>query len=182
MGKNLINKQIKSGKNKETDKYDKKIKSLNKQIKKAKKNKKSTKSLEKQLAEIKKKKKAVTDTYSSLGKSMITAYSNALKQQGQKIISQAEKEIEELSASYQEKYSSLIQQRSDMISKLRSTGSLYDLDGDLEAIKNYQNRIKALKGKIPDTLMQQILGMDVASAMIIWNICSHLIQINIKTT
>lgn len=164
VGKNLINKQIKSGKNKETDKYDKKIKSLNKQIKKAKKNKKSTKSLEKQLAEIKKKKKAVTDTYSSLGKSMITAYSNALKQQGQKIISQAEKEIEELSASYQEKYSSLIQQRSDMISKLRSTGSLYDLDGDLEAIKNYQNRIKALKGKIPDTLMQQILGMDVASA------------------
>lgn len=95
---------------------------------------------------------------------MITAYSNAVKQQGQQIISQAEKEIEELSASYQEKYSSLIQQRSDMISKLRSTGSLYDLDGDLEAIKNYQNRIKALKGKIPDTLMQQILGMDVASA------------------
>lgn len=163
-GKNLINKEIKSGKNKNTDQYDEKIKDLNKKIKKAKKEKKSTKSLEKQLKQVKDKKKAVADTYSQLGKSMITAYSNAVKQQGQQIISQAEKEIEELSASYQEKYSSLIQQRSDMISKLRSTGSLYDLDGDLEAIKNYQNRIKALKGKIPDTLMQQILGMDVASA------------------
>lgn len=163
-GKNLINKEIKSGKNKDTDQYDKKIKDLNKKIKKAKKEKKSTKSLEKQLKQVKDKKKAVADTYSQLGKSMITAYSNAVKQQGQQIISQAEKEIEELSASYQEKYNSLIQQRSDMISKLRSTGSLYDLDGDLEAIKNYQNRIRALKGKIPDTLMQQILGMDVASA------------------
>lgn len=163
-GKNLINKEIKSGKNKDTDQYDKKIKDLNKKIKKAKKEKKSTKSLEKQLKQVKDKKKAVADTYSQLGKSMITAYSNAVKQQGQQIISQAEKEIEELSAAYQEKYNSLIQQRSDMISKLRSTGSLYDLDGDLEAIKNYQNRIKALKGKIPDTLMQQILCMDVASA------------------
>lgn len=163
-GKNLINKEIKSGKNKDTDQYDKKIKDLNKKIKKAKKEKKSTKSLEKQLKQVKDKKKAVADTYSQLGKSMITAYSNAVKQQGQQIISKAEKEIEELSAAYQEKYNSLIQQRSDMISKLRSTGSLYDLDGDLEAIKNYQNRIKALKGKIPDTLMQQILGMDVASA------------------
>lgn len=163
-GKNLINKEIKSGKNKDTDQYDKKIKDLNKKIKKAKKEKKSTKSLEKQLKQVKDKKKAVADTYSQLGKSMITAYSNAVKQQGQQIILQAEKEIEELSAAYQEKYNLLIQQRSDMISKLRSTGSLYDLDGDLEAIKNYQNRIKALKGKIPDTLMQQILGMDVASA------------------
>ena len=163
-GKNLINKQIKSGKNKETDKYDKKIKSLNKQIKKAKKDKKSTKSLEKQLAEVKKKKKAVTDTYSSLGKSMITVYGNALKQQEKKIVSQAEKDIEELSKKYQEKYDDLIQKRSNMISKLRSTGSLYDLDGNLEAIKNYQNRIKALKNKIPVSLMEQILGMDVANA------------------
>lgn len=77
---------------------------------------------------------------------MITAYSNAVKQQGEAIISAAEKEIEELSAAYQEKYNNLIQQRSNMISKLQSVGSLYDLDGDLEAIKNYQNRIKSLKG------------------------------------
>lgn len=163
-GKNLINKEIKSGKNKETAKYDKQIKSLNKQIKKAKKDKKSTKALEKQLAQVKKKKKAITDSYTNLGKAMITAYSNALKQQGEKIISQAEKQIEELPKEYQEKYDDLIQKRSDMISKLRSTGSLYDLDGNLEAIKNYQNRIKALKNKIPDSLMEQILGMDVANA------------------
>lgn len=163
-GKNLINKEIKSGKNKETAKYDKQIKSLNKQIKKAKKDKKSTKALEKQLAQVKKKKKAITDSYTNLGKAMITAYSDALKQQGEKIISQAKKQIEELSKEYQEKYDDLIQKRSDMIFKLRSTGSLYDLDGNLEAIKNYQNRIKALKNKIPDSLMEQILGMDVANA------------------
>lgn len=164
LGKNLINKEIASGKTKDTDKYDKKIKSLNKQIKKAKKEKKSTKSLEKQLKKVKAQKSAVVSAYSNLGKSMITAYSNAVKQQGEAIISAAEKEIEELSAAYQEKYNNLIQQRSDMISKLQSAGSLYDLDGDLEAIKNYQNRIKSLKGNIPDSLMQQILGMDVASA------------------
>ena len=164
LGKNLINKEIASGKTKDTDKYDKKIKSLNKQIKKAKKEKKSTKSLEKQLKKVKAQKSAVVSAYSNLGKSMITAYSNAVKQQGEAIISAAEKEIEELSAAYQEKYNNLIQQRSDMISKLQSVGSLYDLDGDLEAIKNYQNRIKSLKGNIPDSLMQEILGMNVASA------------------
>lgn len=163
-GKNSINEQVKSGKNKETEKYDKQIKSLNKKISKAKKDKKSTKALEKQLKQVKAKKKTITDAYSSLGKSMITAYSNAVKQQGEAIISQSEKEIEELSAAYQEHYNDLIQKRSDMISKLRSTGSLYDLDGDLEAIKNYQNRIKALKNKIPDSLMEEILGMDVANA------------------
>ena len=163
-GKNLINTQIKKGSDKESKKYDKKISSLNKQIKKAKKNKKSTKALEKELKNVKAKKKAMTSSYSNLGKAMITAYTNAVKKQAAAVVSEAEKTIDELSEKFQEKYNDIMQKQSDMVSKMRDAGSLYDLDGNIEAIENYQNRIKALKGKIPESLMDEILGMGVADA------------------
>ena len=163
-GKNLINTQIKKGSDKESKKYDKKIASLNKQIKKAKKDKKSTKDLEKELKKVKAKKKAMTSSYTSIGKSMITAYTNAVKKQAAAVVSEAEKTIEELSEKFQEKYNDIMQKQSDMVSKMRDAGSLYDLDGNIEAIENYQNRIKALKGKIPESLMDEILGMGVADA------------------
>ena len=163
-GKNLINTQIKKGSDKESKKYDKKISSLNKQIKKAKKDKKSTKALEKELKNVKAKKKAMTSSYSNLGKAMITAYTNAVKKQAAAVVSEAEKTIEELSEKFQGKYNDIMQKQSDMVSKMRDAGSLYDLDGNIEAIENYQNRIKALKGKIPESLMDEILGMGVADA------------------
>ena len=163
-GKNLINTQIKKGSDKESKKYDKKISSLNKQIKKAKKDKKSTKALEKELKNVKAKKKAMTSSYSNLGKAMITAYTNAVKKQAAAVVSEAEKTIDELSEKFQEKYNDIMQKQSDMVSKMRDAGSLYDLDGNIEAIENYQNRIKALKGKIPESLMDEILGMGVADA------------------
>lgn len=163
-GKNLINTQIKKGSDKESKKYDKKIASLNKQIKKAKKDKKSTKDLEKELKKTKANKKKMTSSYTSLGKAMITAYTNSVKKQAAAVISEAEKTIEELSEKFQEKYNDIMQKQSDMVSKMRDAGSLYDLDGNIEAIENYQNRIKALKGKIPESLMDEILGMGVADA------------------
>lgn len=163
-GKNLINTQIKKGSDKESKKYDKKIASLNKQIKKAKKDKKSTKDLEKELKKTKAKKKAMTSSYTNLGKAMITAYTNSVKKQAAAIVKEAEKTIEELSEKFQEKYNDIMQKQSDMVSKMRDTGSLYDLDGNIEAIENYQNRIKSLKGKIPDSLMDEILGMGVSDA------------------
>lgn len=163
-GKNLINTKIKKGSDKESKKYDKKIASLNKQIKKAKKDKKSTKDLEKELKKVKAKKKAMTSSYTSIGKAMITAYTNAVKKQAAAVVSEAEKTIEELSEKFQEKYNDIMQKQSDMVSKMRDAGSLYDLDGNIEAIENYQNRIKALKGKIPESLMDEILGMGVADA------------------
>ncbi|MFR1769580.1 hypothetical protein [Anaerostipes sp.] len=163
-GKNLINTQIKKGSDKESKKYYKKIASLNKQIKKAKKDKKSTKDLEKELKKTKAKKKAMTSSYTNLGKAMITAYTNSVKKQAAAIVKEAEKTIEELSEKFQEKYNDIMQKQSDMVSKMRDTGSLYDLDGNIEAIENYQNRIKSLKGKIPDSLMDEILGMGVSDA------------------
>lgn len=163
-GKNLINTQIKKGSDKESKKYDKKIASLNKQIKKAKKDKKSTKDLEKELKKTKANKKKMTSSYTNLGKAMITAYTNSVKKQAAAIVKEAEKTIEELSEKFQEKYNDIMQKQSDMVSKMRDTGSLYDLDGNIEAIENYQNRIKSLKGKIPDSLMDEILGMGVSDA------------------
>ena len=38
---------------------------------------------------------------------------------------------------------------------------MYDLDQNLHDIEDYQARLKALENKIPDSLMQRILGMDV---------------------
>ena len=106
----------------------------------------------------------MTSSYTNLGKAMITAYTNSVKKQAAAIVKEAEKTIEELSEKFQEKYNDITQKQSDMVIKMRDAGSLYDLDGNIEAIENYQNRIKSLKGKIPDSLMDEILGMGVSDA------------------
>lgn len=166
-GKNLINKSIKTITNKDTSKEDKKISRINKQISKAKKDKKSDsyiKGLEKQLKKAKEKKKQLQNEYKDIGKAMITAYTNAVKKQAQVVISESENAIEKLSEDFQDHYDDIMQKQKDMISKMRGTGSLYDLDGNIEALEDYQRRIKGLKNKIPESLMNEILGMDVASA------------------
>ena len=120
--------------------------------------------INKQIDVAKKKNKSASSAYAKLGKAMISAYTDAINTESKKLISAAEKNIEKLSETYQEKYDEIFQKRDDMISKLRGTGSLYDLDGNIEAIEEYQKRLNALKDKVPDSLMEEILGMDVADA------------------
>lgn len=120
--------------------------------------------INKQIDAAKKKNPKAKDAYTKLGKAMITAYTNAINSESKKLIAAAEKNIEELSETYQKKYDEIIQNRDDMISKMRDTGSLYDLDGNIEALEEYQKRLKGLKSKIPDSLMNEILGMDIADA------------------
>lgn len=163
-GKSIINKQISIGKDKDTAKYDKTISKLNKEIKKAKKDGKSTKALEKKLKKVKASKAKVEARYTALGKSMINSYTSALKKQAESAVSSAEAAIESLSDKFQEKYDSIVQNQSNMIDKMRSAGSLYDLDGNIKALEEYQNRLKSLKSKLPDSLMQEIYGMDIADA------------------
>ena len=120
--------------------------------------------INKQIDAAKKKNKSASSAYAKLGKAMISAYTDAVNAESKKLISAAEKSIEKLSETYQEKYDEIIQKRDDMISRLRDTGSLYDLDGNIEAIEEYQKRLNGLKNKVPDSLMEEILGMDVAEA------------------
>ena len=120
--------------------------------------------INKQIDAAKKKNPKAKDAYTKLGKAMVTAYTNAINSESKKLIAAAEKNIEELSETYQKKYDEIIQNRDDMISKMRDAGSLYDLDGNIEALEEYQKRLKGLKSKIPDSLMNEILGMDIADA------------------
>ena len=132
--------------------------------------KKTTKSLENLIEKTidnissKKKYKKYSKTFSKIGDELIDAMSDSVKKKSQNIADDTKAIITDLSNSYQDAYNSLISSRSDMQGKIADVLNLYDLDTQLEQIERYQNGLNKLKGKIPDSLMQEILGMDIAEA------------------
>ena len=132
--------------------------------------KKTTKSLENLVdgaidsISKKKKYKKYSKTFSKIGDELIDAMSDSIKKKSQKIVDETNTIITNLSNSYQSAYDSLISSRNSMQEKITDVSNLYDLDTQLEQIKRYQNGLNSLKGKIPDSLMQEILGMDISDA------------------
>lgn len=170
-------------KQKAMEKADKKEEAaLEKKIKKSSGSQK--KAYQKELKELEKKHKKEQSTAKKAASKVLKAYESALKKESQKLISQAEKNIEKLSETYQAQYDKIIQKRDSMKEKLMdtgdllisSTGSLSGLNGinsgnpmtalnrNLKALEKYQKNITALKGKIPDDLMEEILKMGVTDA------------------
>lgn len=155
---------------------------LEKKIKKS--SGKQKKAYQAELKALKKKHKSEQSAAKSASSKILKAYGSALKQESQKLIDQAEKNIEELSNTYQAKYDELIQKREAMRDKLMDTGDLLisktgnlsglnevnsgnpmtALNRNVKALEKYQKNITAIKGKIPDDLMEEILKMGVSDA------------------
>lgn len=155
---------------------------LEKKIKKS--SGKQKKAYQAELKALKKKHKSEQSAAKSASSKILKAYESALKQESQKLIDQAEKNIEELSNTYQAKYDELIQKREAMRDKLMDTGDLLisktgnlsglnevnsgnpmtALNRNVKALEKYQKNITAIKGKIPDDLMEEILKMGVSDA------------------
>lgn len=72
--------------------------------------------------------------------------------------------LTEISDRYQELYDTITSKQAGMMGKMSIPSNLYDLDTQLEQIERYQSGLNRLKGKIPDTLMDEIIGMDVNEA------------------
>ena len=112
----------------------------------------------------KKKYKKYKEQFSEVGKGLIESMSNALSDSTTKITEQAQAKIEELSHSYQAAYDEVANKQSSLLSKMSDVSNMYDLDSQIEKISRYQDQLGRLKGRIPESLMDEILGMGVSEA------------------
>lgn len=148
-GKSLIS-SLSDGVNAKSDATDKALQSaINQQIKNV---------------TDKKKYKKYKEQFSEVGKGLIESMSNALSESTTKITEQAQAKIEELSQSYQAAYDEVANKQSSLLSKMSDVSNMYDLDSQIEKISRYQDQLGKLKGRIPESLMDEILGMDVSEA------------------
>lgn len=150
------NKQVKASEKAE-NKLQKKIDKLGNK----KKNKKQKAKLKQELKELKAANAKKENQLKEAGEKAANAYNTAFEKEADRLTKIAEEKIQALSEKYQEQYNEIKSLQDGLISKQQSYGSMYDLDQNLHDIEDYQARLKALENKIPDSLMQRILGMDV---------------------
>ena len=93
---------------------------------------------------------------------------DALKEGTEKAYSKIEddldKKLDEIAEKYQKAYDKIISFRDDMKKKMSEPVNMYDLDTQLTQVERYQEGLKKLKDKIPESLMDQILGMGLNEA------------------
>lgn len=94
-----------------------------------------------------------------------STFMDALKEGTEKAYSKIEddldKKLDEIADKYQKAYDKIISFRDDMKKKMSEPANMYDLDTQLTQVERYQEGLKKLKDKIPESLMDQILGMDL---------------------
>ena len=97
-----------------------------------------------------------------------STFMDALKEGTEKTYSKIEddldKKLDEIADKYQKAYDQIISFRDDMKKKMSEPANMYDLDTQLTQVERYQEGLKKLKDKIPESLMDQILGMDLNEA------------------
>lgn len=150
------NKQVKASEKAEA-KLQKKIDKLGSK----KKNKKKKAKLKEELKDLKAANDKKEKKLKLAGEKAANAYNTAFEKEADRLTKIAEEKIQALSEKYQEQYDEIKNLRDNLTNKQQSYGSLYDLDQNLYDIEDYQKRLKALENKIPNSMMQRILGMDV---------------------
>lgn len=97
-----------------------------------------------------------------------STFMDALKEGTEKAYSKIEddldKKLDEIAEKYQKAYDKIISFRDDMKKKMSEPVNMYDLDTQLTQVERYQEGLKKLKDKIPESLMDQILGMGLNEA------------------
>lgn len=142
---------------------DKKEEALQKKIDKTK-NKDAKKKLRKQLAAMKKAHTKEENKLSKAGEKVANAFNSAFEKESNRLTDIAQKKLQELSETYQKKYDEIISLRDGLTDKQQSYGNVYDLAQNIADIERYQADLKALEKKIPDSMMERILGMNVDEA------------------
>jgi TP901 family phage tail tape measure protein len=127
-------------------------------------NKKRKAALRKRLKRMKAADKKQESQLKTSGEKAAAAYNDAFEKEASRITKIAEKKIQELSETYQAKYNDIKNRMDTLTEKQQSWGNVYDLKQNIADIKRYQTNLKALENKIPQSMMDKILGMNVDEA------------------
>lgn len=143
---------------------EKKAEKKQKEADKAQKGTKKKKELQAKAKELKKEARNAKAYAKDFMSSWNEALEDGLDEAYDKIKEKLEKKLDGISDKYQKAYDKIISFRDDMKRKMSEPVNMYDLDTQLTQIQRYQKGLDRLKDKIPESLMDQILGMDLNEA------------------
>lgn len=154
-------------------KHDKEEQKLQDKIDKLgskKKNKKAKAKLKKQLKNLKAKNNAEEKKLKIAGEKTAAAYNDAFEKEANRLNKIAQEKLQDLSDEYQTAYNNIKSKMDSLTDKQQSWGNVYDLDQNIMDIEKYQKNLKALENRIPESMMDKILGMDMdqANAYMAW--------------
>lgn len=133
-------------------------------------NKKQKAALKKKLKQMKASDKKQESQLKTAGEKAAAAYNDAFEKESARITKIAEERIQKLSETYQTQYNDIKSKMDTLTEKQQSWGNVYDLKQNIADIKRYQENLKALEDRIPESMMNKILGMnmDEATAYMDW--------------
>ena len=123
------------------------------------------KRLERQAKQLKKKAEKYKKQFSEFGSSLIDSLNEGIDAEFGKIREDLEERLTEIADDCQRLYDDVKGRQADMFSKMSAPVNFYDLDTQLEEVQRYQDGLNRLKDRIPDTLMEEITGMDLKDAV-----------------
>ena len=143
-----------------SSKHDTAEKNLQDKISKTKNKKKKAK-LKKQLKKLKKQNAAEEKQLKIAGEKTAAAYNEAFEKEADRLNKIAQEKLQELSDEYQEAYNNIKSKMDSLTDKQQAWGNIYNLDQNIMDIEKYQKNLKLLENKIPESMMEKILGMDI---------------------
>ena len=143
-----------------SSKHDTAEKNLQDKISKTK-NKKEKAKLKKQLKKLKKQNAAEEKQLKIAGEKTAAAYNDAFEKEADRLNKIAQEKLQDLSDEYQEAYNNIKSKMDSLTDKQQSWGNIYNLDQNIIDIEKYQKNLKLLENKIPESMMEKILGMDI---------------------
>lgn len=143
-----------------SSKHDTAKKNLQDKISKTK-NKKEKAKLKKQLKKLKKQNAAEEKQLKIAGEKTAAAYNDAFEKEADRLNKIAQEKLQDLSDEYQEAYNNIKSKMDSLTDKQQSWGNIYNLDQNIMDIEKYQKNLKLLENKIPESMMEKILGMDI---------------------
>lgn len=143
-----------------SSKHDTAEKNLQDKISKTKNKKKKAK-LKKQLKKLKKQNAAEEKQLKIAGEKTAAAYNDAFEKEADRLNKIAQEKLQELSDEYQEAYNNIKNKMDSLTDKQQAWGNIYNLDQNIMDIEKYQKNLKSLENKIPESMMEKILGMDI---------------------
>jgi TP901 family phage tail tape measure protein len=160
---------------KQAENYEKKAKTARENAQKSgkkggnKEEEKKYEAQEKRFEKLSKKYKKKAEKYKKkfgeIGSSLVSSLSDGINAEFGKIENDLMNNITKISSECQQAYDELESKRDSMASKMATPVNFYDLDTQLAEVRRYQKGLDSLKGKISDTLMDEILGMDLKEAV-----------------